>query len=249
MAGKKGNHKLQVPQVAVQQQLVICNAYASPKALEIVHVRARQTLTQGKPLAYKQCKDFTVPLEEGDQIDFKAGALDVGTFYATGLPKSSGSLLLIPNRRSPQAVGVSFQSHAFVEMHSPQIAVIDAYHGNIKNQAEVKIIQNAAPTSGDKAEQARVEEELNFNSVVAVNPGKYEISLTGTGGDQATTVPLNAADSAKYVVMRLGNDDAKSGSYPEELIVFPNSAARSSIRFGVYLLTIVAALLGLRDVA
>jgi len=208
------------------QELVICNAYASQHPLDVVSVRTRKSLTNGVPLAYKQCKDFTIPLQEGDQLDFKAGNLDVGTFYATGLPTTSASLLLIPHRRSPHAVGVSFESHAFANLKNPQIAVIDAYRSKGKNDGAVKIIEAAIePKSKDTH---RVEENLKFNSVVAVNPGNYDISLTGSGGAVASTVPLHAHGASKYVVMRLGveDDDAKSGKYPQELVVFPNSAPR-----------------------
>jgi len=229
----------------VDQKLVICNGYASPKALEIMQVRTRESLTQGKPLAYKQCKDFSLPLEEGDQLDFKSGGLDVGTFYATGLPKSAASLLLIPHRRSPHSVGISFQSHAFADIKSPQIAVIDAYRGNSDKQtAAVKIIEDM-PASNDPTadKEEAMEEELNFNSVVSVNPGKYQISLTSTGGDKPTTIALNAADASKYVVMRLGveGEGGSGGHYPQELVVFPNSASRLSVN----LIAVVAVLLGL----
>jgi len=229
----------------VDQKLVICNGYASPKALDIMQVRTRESLTQGKPLAYKQCKDFSLPLEEGDQLDFKSGGLDVGTFYATGLPKSAASLLLIPHRRSPHSVGISFQSHAFADIKSPQIAVIDAYRGNSDKQtAAVKITEDMPASNDPKAdEEGAIEEELKFNSVVSVNPGKYQISLTSTGGDKPTTIALNAADASKYVVMRLGveGEGGSGGHYPQELVVFPNSASRLSVT----LISVVAVLFGL----
>lgn len=230
---------VQSPQV--EQQLVICNAYASMKALEIMQVRSRLSLTQGSPLAYKQCKDFTVPLEEGDQLDFKAGGLDVGTFYATGLPKSASSLLLIPHRRSPHAVGVSFESHAFAELKSPQIAIIDAFRGAGSRNGKVHIIEAAEEGAG----KTQVEEELKFNSVVAVNPGSYHISLTGTGGDNATVVPLKAADATKYVVMRLGieGDSKHANRFPLELVVYPNSAARLVLQMSVALVAAAAVFL------
>jgi len=245
--GKKTHRPSLLAQTAqAEQALVICNAYASPKSLEIMAVRTRVSLTEGSPLAYKQCKEFSLPLEEGDQIDFKAGGLDVGTFYATGLPKSASSLLLIPHRRSPHAVGVSFESHAFAQLQSPQIAVIDAYRGKSQKKiGTVKIIENLPPST-DKAELTEVEEELRFNSVVAVNPGKYSISIPG-GGDNRTHAALNAVGAGKYVIMRLGNEDEVAGGhYPQELIVFPNSALRTATSFGVCLLMAVAALFGSR---
>lgn len=232
----------QTPQV--EHELVICNAYASPKALEIVQVRNHESLTQGAPLAYKQCKDFNVPLQEGDQLDFKAGSLDVGTFYATGLPRSPTSLLLVPHRRSPHSVGVSFESHAFADLRNPQIAVIDAYRGKNGRDGKVTIVENSAKPE-DKGE-ALIEEELKFNSVVAVNPGNYKISLSSTGS-HPTSVPLNAAGASKYVVMRLGveGEGTHAGSYPLELIVYPNAAAQLVLRMSVAVVVFAAAFLNL----
>jgi len=233
----------------VQHKLMVCNAYASPDSLEIVKVKTRQVLTGPDPLDYKQCKDFSLLLEEGEQLDFKAGGLDVGTFFATGLPKSAASLLLIPHRKSPRSVGCSFESHAFADVQSPQIAVIDAYRGKSANKtASVKITENVA-ASGDKAAEPPVEEELKFNSVVAVNPGRYQIALTGTDGKASGGAPLNADGATKFVVMRLGADDEllSNGAfrrYPQELVVFPKNGA---IRIGFTLLTFIAACVGLRD--
>jgi len=245
VAGKETSrhHTMLVQAPEVEHNLVICNAYASMNKLEIIKVSNRQVVTEGNPLAYKQCKDFTMSLIEGEQLDFKAGGLDVGTFYATGLPKSTASLLLIPHRRSAHAVGCSFESHAFAEVQSPQIAVIDAYRGKKGKQAgTVKIIENMAP-SGDKAPASLVEEDLKFGSVVAVNPGKYEISLAGTDGTITGVVPLSADGAKKFVVMRLGVEDDSQGKYPQELVVFPNVATH----VGVTLISVMAAVLGLRD--
>jgi hypothetical protein len=243
VAHKELQRRLLLDQTPQLQELVVCNAYASPKPLDIVQVRIRQSLTDGNPLAYKQCKKFSLPLEEGDQLDFKAGNLDVGTFYATGLPKSSASLLLIPQRRSPHAVGVSFKSHAFANVQNPQIAVIDAYDGKSgKNTESVKLMENLADHA-DKTEE-QIEEELKYNSIVAVNPGKYLVSLSGAG---RRGVALNAASSTKYVVMRIGTEDAgvQSGHFPQELIIFPNGGFGTALPSSVMLLAIFVGMFGL----
>lgn len=223
--GESGHrHSLLASPPTVHQSMMICNAYASPKMLDIMLVRTRQSLTEGSPLAYKQCKDFDLPLQEGDQLDFKAGSLEVGSFYATGLPKSAASLLLVPHRRSPHSVGMSFDSHAFAELESPQIAVVDVYNGKAKTSfGTVKISESFV---GGEADAKPVEEELKFNSVVAVNPGKYGISLTGLG-----MVPLQAGGKGKYVVLKVGveEDGKDGGQYPQELVVFPSSASSLSI--------------------
>jgi len=248
VAGKENvrHHTVIAKAPEVDHHLTICNAYASQNFLEVVQVSNRQILTENNPLAYKQCKDFTLPLHEGEQLDFKIGGLDVGTFFANGLPKSAASLLLIPQRRSPHAVGCSFQSHAFEDVQSPQIAVIDAYRlksATGKQPGAVKIMESVAPAgSKDAAADEAMEEELKFNSVIAVNPGKYEISLTGTTGIATHAAPLNAVGAAKFVVMRLGNED--ESAYPQELVVFPNGSMRMRFSFVIML---VAAFLSLRD--
>lgn len=212
------HHAVTIAAPTVEQRLVICNAYASPKALDVTRVSTRENVLSG--LAYKQCKDIALPLEEGEQLDFKANGLDVGTFYATGLPKASASLLLIPHRRTPHAVGLSFESHAFSDVQAPQVAVIDAYRGKQKDSA-VKI---RVAAEDDKVPATPVEERLKFNSVIALNPGKYEVSLDGTGKN-ATRLALNAMGATKHVVMRIGIDGASP--YPQELLVFPNGVARA----------------------
>lgn len=222
-----GHRSLLVQSTDVKQSLVICNGYTSDHALEIEHVRTKQSLTQSDPLAYKQCINIAVPLQEGDQLDFKDGHHALGSFYATGLPKTSTSLLLIPHRRNPHAVGIKFESHAFTESQIPQIAVIDAYRSVHDKRSSVKIV-GKDPTSDDK-DAKELEEDLTFDSVVAVNPGKYEVSLMGSGETHIGKVPLQASGATKYVVMRLGaeSDDKQTGrQYPMELIVFPNSGAQ-----------------------
>jgi hypothetical protein len=207
----------------VDQHLVVCNAYASKHTLEIFHVQTTDRLTGSTPLSYKECRDFTMPLAEGDQLDFKAGSTDVGTFYATGMPKTSASLLLIPHRRDSNSIAMSFESHAFADLQSPQIAVVDAYRGSGK--AEVKIMDAVTDSSS-----APAEETLKFSSVVAVNPGNYKVALfqnNATSADTASHKPLLVESQEKYVVMRVGIDASKGKeAYPQELVVFPSGSLR-----------------------
>lgn len=225
------HRSLIIQETQVEQQLLICNAYTSKVPLQVVRVRTQESLNAAKPLAYKECREFNVPLQEGDQLDFKAGRLDVGTFYATGLPKYKGSLLLVARRRNPHAVGISFESHAFAQVENPQIVVLDAYHGAEKGA--VKIIENLPAHQGQEQAQPDDAEELKFNSVVAVNPGSYEISLLGKNAQRVSTAPLQAAGQGKYVVLRIGSEDSasKSGHYSQELVVFPNGNVRCFLSF------------------
>jgi hypothetical protein len=235
---QKHHTSLIVQEPHVDQHLMVCNAYTSHVPLEIVQVRTRESLNAAKPLAYKQCAHFTVPLHEGDQLDFKAGRLEVGTFYATGLPAYSGSLLLIAHRRRPTAQGLGFESHAFAQTENPQLVVIDTYRG--KETGSLKIVESG-PVEQGKEKNA---DDLNFNSVIAVNPGNYDVVLSGNS--TVSKLPLKADEKGKYVVMRVGNEllSTKVGHYPMELIVFPNSSTGMHVNVCV-LLGIFAVLRGI----
>mmetsp|Transcript_9125 Transcript_9125/g.14532 ORF Transcript_9125/g.14532 Transcript_9125/m.14532 type:complete len:283 (+) Transcript_9125:34-882(+) len=232
IAGRDSHHaSLIVKEAAIPQQLVICNAYTSEKPLEILHVRRQRSLGG---LAYRQCAEFTLPLEDGDQLDFKAGQIDIGTFFATGLPQYTGSLLLVAHRRNSGSSGLAFESHAFADLEHPQIACIDTYHG--KNSTDTGVVKISATEpisdSADGGELTQIEDELKFSSVVAVNAGKYNVALSGNNSERMTKVPLNAEGNGKYVVMRVGGDWRKGnkiGYYSQELVVFPSSAISTSL--------------------
>lgn len=220
-----------------QHQLIVCNAYTSRQPLDILQVRTRESLTAGKPLAYKQCAEFFLSLEEGEELDFKSGGQDVSTFSAKGLPNSSASLLLVPHRRGPREIGINFQSHAFTKVQTPQIAVMDVYVGNKSEAGEVQIIEDL-PVAGKRLRN-RVEERIKFGSVVAVNPGEYEVLLAGGGakasrpdGSSSGSVSLHAAGETKFVVLRVGGEsEAEGDHYPQELLGFPNAACSISTCF------------------
>lgn len=217
---------------AVEQSLRICNGYAFGEPLDVYKV-PKQKLTS-KPLAYKSCQDFGLKLQEGDQLDFQAGDLDVGTFFATGVPSQHASLLLIPHRRDHSSLAMAFDSHAFAELQTAQIAVVDAYRG--AKEGHVKIMDPAVQATKTK----RVE-DLNYNSVVALNPGKYQLALTDDIGHNVTELLLNVDAKEKYVAMRVGTDDATANpGYPMELIVFPSAGATCLQMFTAVLVMILS---------
>lgn len=203
----------------VQHHLTICNAYHATAPLEILHVDQHVWLTKDKPLKYKDCQEFTLPLLEGDRLDFKSGGTEIGTFHATSMPKASTSLLLIPRHREGSARALTFESHAFADLKNPQIAVVDAYRGN--ETSTVNIVENLNDVEAGKA---ALTEALRFNSVVAVAPGKYNIALMGSTakGADIKAMPINAAARSKCVIMRVGGQGL---AFPQELVVFSNSAA------------------------
>jgi len=229
-----GSGRKIVQQAQMDQDLVICNAYASPASLDIYHVQTLERVTGKKPLKYKECREFSMPLAEGDQLDFKAESTDVGTFYATGLPKASASLLLIPHRRDSHSVAISFESHAIADLQSPQIAVVDAYKGKGAGAEEEVRITDVLP-EGENEEP--IEEMLKFSSVVAVNAGSYKVALSATGN---STTKLLAENKAKYVVMRVGIDSTMANGgkpYPQELVVFPRSGSHG-LNVALYVLAL-----------
>eukprot|EP00747_Dinoflagellata_sp_TGD_P162352 gnl/TRDRNA2_/TRDRNA2_179848_c0_seq1.p1 gnl/TRDRNA2_/TRDRNA2_179848_c0~~gnl/TRDRNA2_/TRDRNA2_179848_c0_seq1.p1 ORF type:complete len:321 (+),score=46.95 gnl/TRDRNA2_/TRDRNA2_179848_c0_seq1:84-965(+) len=222
-----------------KQSLRICNAYAWSKPLEVFRVSTKEKLTGDHPLAYKDCRDFQLDLAEGDQLDFTSGELEVGTFFATGVPHGQSSLLLIPRRRDASSMAIQFESHAFAKLQTAQLAVVDAYKG--KQQSTLKIADSlkhsVAPQQSLAQTSDRPSEDLRYNSVVALNPGVYRLQLVGSGGSTISEAPIGVKNAANYVVMRVGGSSTVSdkNEYPEEVIVFPKS---SSLRVGLSMLVL-----------
>lgn len=199
--------------------LRICNAFVHEQPLKIRCLRTSEDLGT---LAYKECQDHQLPLQEGDQIQFKADTADVGTFAVAGLPRSPVTLLLIVSNKRGHASTAAFKSHAFADGAdgTAQVAVVDTYQGTNITERTVRI-RDAVKV---EAEDARAGEELPLNSVVAVSPGNYRVELAGTEGPAASFAALDAKEHVSYVVMRVGGE----GGSPEEVVVFPqlSGAAR-----------------------
>merc|ERR1719183_476954 len=66
-------------------------------------------------------------------------------------------------------------------------------------------------------------EELRYSSIVAVNPGVYEVELDGADGAVKSKSSLVALNRESYVVLRTGVESKTGESYPQELVIFPNS--------------------------
>lgn len=205
----------------VKHRLTVCNAYRATGSLDIRQTGQSEPITKSKPLKYKECEEFTMPLADGDRLDFRSNDRDIGTFFASGMPKVSSSLLLIARAKDGTSRRLAFDSHAFADLKAPQIAVIDAYHGS--QHGTVNIVKD--PGDSANRDEAPLTEALRYNSVVAVTPGKYQISLL----DDAETghhsvVPLRAGDGARCVIMRVGGGSQKGLALPQELVVFDSSA-------------------------
>uniref|UniRef100_A0A7S2AVE3 Uncharacterized protein n=1 Tax=Alexandrium andersonii TaxID=327968 RepID=A0A7S2AVE3_9DINO len=213
---ERHSHSPGRPRNSTEQMLMVCNAYAYSKPLHVYNMRSQQRLTGKEPLQYKECGDFNVWLREGDQLDFRtvskyeddvkereAGEHSVGIFRAWGLPKFTASLLLVPHRQG-SSMSIAFESHIFRELQNSQMAVVDAYLG--ESSGKMRIVEQINMTENPKA-QARTE-ELNFNSVIALNPGDYEILLTNSTGHDISAANLTVdKNKQKVVVMRIGADE------------------------------------------
>merc|ERR1719473_1448140 len=95
-----------------------------------------------------------------------------------------------------------------------QIAIIDTYKGSAKSSVQ---IQDATKTKDARSE------DLRYDSVVAVNPGEYSVSLTGTDGASVAKSPLVALNRESYIALRVGVEAQTGQAYPQELVVYPKS--------------------------
>jgi len=210
-----------------QRRLRVCNAYPYPTALDIF--RGEEKLTAEKPMAYKGCEDFKIQLTPGDKLIFKIGNANAGTFSVSDLPNNDAILLLIIYRHDTLSTAVSFESHVYANLLNAQVAVVDTYKGAKKAALR---IQDHTDAKTSRAE------ELLFDSVVAVNEGKYDVVLV-SGTETVGEDTLIALNRESYIVMRTGVEAQQGTSYPQELVIFPHSD--SSHLFG----NAPAAMLGL----
>merc|ERR1719316_489758 len=164
-------------------------------------------------MPYKTCKDMTTPLKAGDKIEFRVGDASAGTFSVSDLPNNDATLLLIIHRHDTLSTAVSFESHVFANLLNAQVAVIDTYKGAARS----------SPRIMDGASGKARSEELRYDSVVAVNQGVYEVALVGQDGETKAKGELVALNRESYVILRTGVEAQQGPSYPQDLVVFPNS--------------------------
>jgi hypothetical protein len=172
-----------------------------------------ESLTSDEPLSYKSCRDFPSKLKAGDKLEFKVGETSAGTFAVSDLPNNDAVLLLVIHRHDTVSTAVAFESHVFANLMNAQVAILDTYKGAAKG----------APRIMELKKNSTVSEELRYDSVVAVNPGEYEVELMGDDGLVKSQSRLVALNHESYVVLRTGVEAQQGQQYPEELIVFPQS--------------------------
>lgn len=197
------------------QRLRVCNAYPYVEAMEIF-VDGKVKLTSETPMPYKSCKEFQYQLQAGDKLDFHMGETKAGTFSVAELPQNDAVLLLVIHRHDTLSSTVAFESHVFSSLGNAQVAVIDTYKGSAKSKPRI--------TDFHDEKNKRVE-ELRYDSVVAVNQGEYMVVLNDESGTLVGKKKLVALDKESYVVMRAGVEAVQGQSYPQELIVYPQSDA------------------------
>eukprot|EP00929_Paragymnodinium_shiwhaense_P109557 TRINITY_DN7602_c0_g3_i1.p1 TRINITY_DN7602_c0_g3~~TRINITY_DN7602_c0_g3_i1.p1 ORF type:complete len:272 (+),score=70.43 TRINITY_DN7602_c0_g3_i1:88-903(+) len=196
-----------------KHRLRVCNAYPNVPALHVY--QDKEKLTSEGPLPYKSCEEFRAPLQAGDRIEFKIDDASAGTFSVADLPNHDAVLLLMIHRHDTMSTAVSFESHVFANLLNAQVAIIDTYKG--------KAVAHPRIQDKDASGKMQRNEDLRFNSVVAVNPGIYKVALAGPGGDIEAESELVALNRESYVVVRMGAESQMGTSFPQELVVFPHS--------------------------
>jgi hypothetical protein len=207
-----------VKAMGFSHRLRVCNAYPYASALDVVRGK-EEALTGDEPMPYKTCRDMLAPLSAGDKLEFKVGDATAGTFSVSDLPNNDATLLLVIHRHDTMSTAVAFESHVFAKLGNAQVAIIDTYKGKAHATPRIKDSEGASKKSRS--------EELRYNSVVAVNPGVYEVELDGDDGETKAKIPLVALNHESYVVLRTGVEAQQGESYPQSLVVFPRSDAKA----------------------
>jgi len=200
-----------------QHQLRVCNAYPYAASLDVYRNKGEK-LTSDAAMSYKSCKDFRTPLQTGDKLEFKVGDASTGTFSVSDLPNFDAVLLLVIHRHDTLSTAVAFESHIFSNLQNAQVAVIDTYKGAARASTKIMDIVDAL-----KSKNGSRSEDLRYDSVVAVNPGKYEVVLADQTGATKAKANLVALNKQSYVVLRTGVEAQQGHSFPEELVVYPQS--------------------------
>jgi len=202
-----------------QTKLRICNAYPYSYPMDVFLGKEKLTAAA---MPYKSCGEFQPDLKAGDKLDFKVRDSSAGSFAVSELPQSDSVLVLVIYRHDTMSTAVSFESHVFANLLNAQVAVLDAYRGTA---TAIPLIQDVKQGGDPKVE--RRSEELRFNSVVAVNQGLYEVTLQSSAGEQKARHQLVALNRESYLIVRCGVETQQGQSYPEELMVFPESDPRA----------------------
>jgi len=204
--------------------LRVCNAYPFPSALDVYMQNGALKLS-AQPMAYKTCADFEPTINVGDRVEFKVGDTSAGTFTISDLPVNDAVLLIVIYRHDTYTSAVAFESHVFSNVGTAQVAVLDVFKGT--QTSELRVQRKDAPAeAGDDGFPANAtnSELLRFDSVVAVDPGMYDLLLRNRADGQARHhADFVALPKQSYVAIRCGVNAEDGNDFPEDLIVFPHS--------------------------
>jgi len=214
-----------------KHRLRVCNAYPSAEPLH-VFLSKEVELTSESPMPYKACRDFKSPLKASDILDFRLGeALSSGTFSVTDLPNNDAVLLLVVHRHDVVSSAIAFESHVFGDLPNAQAAIIDTYKGSAKSTPRIKDAAESAAVNLQAVNKTSAAtyigshtEDLRYNSVVAINPGIYEVELDAPSGLPVSRNKLVALNHESYVILRIGVEAKKGSSYPQEIVIYPSSS-------------------------
>lgn len=219
-----------------KHSLRVCNAYPYSAALDVFQGDHKK-LTADAPMHYRTCKDFaSQQLKSGDKLDFKVGDASAGTFVVSDLPQNDAVLLLVIHRHDTISTAVSFQSHIFANLDSAEVVVMDTYKGKAHSPVNIR--------DAPKGKIASRSEELRYDSVVAINPGNYQVELMDTKGEAAAVSQFVALKRENYVIIRTGVEAKQGPAFPQELLIYPSSPI-SALHGAASVTSISSALLAL----
>jgi len=222
---KNGRAIIDVPGYA--HRLRVCNAYTGSVPVEMVlqqgvkDTRKEINLTKAGALPYKSCRDFpSEQLYRGDSVEFKFAGEHLASFAVSALPRRRALLLLVLHRKPQSPSMAAFTSHIFADVPHAQVAILDMYQGKAKSQILIEDLQD---TKGGR------KEKLAYDSVVAINGGKYKCVLSGSSKGKEKEAPLLAHGSGSYVAIRVGGENS---AFTEDIMVYPglnDAAARAPL--------------------
>eukprot|EP00450_Noctiluca_scintillans_P003468 CAMPEP_0194485824 /NCGR_PEP_ID=MMETSP0253-20130528/6695_1 /TAXON_ID=2966 /ORGANISM="Noctiluca scintillans" /LENGTH=263 /DNA_ID=CAMNT_0039325843 /DNA_START=67 /DNA_END=858 /DNA_ORIENTATION=- len=233
--GKTLNSPSFLKNLAPKQKLRVCNAYPSESGMEVR--RGSDQLTSA-PIPYKSCQELSPSLKFEDKLDFHVEDGAEGSFEISSVPSSDATMMLVVHRHDVSSLALAFESHVFANVQGTQVAVLDAYAGTAKAKT---LIQAPRFLNGTRRGAA---EELEYQNVVSVNPGNYEVELEDTDGKAESTHKFAAKDHETYIVARVGAELTHGGTYHQELMVFPSSdqehSGTSQMTFGALSLALAS---------
>lgn len=196
-----------------KHRLRVCNAYPYMTSLNVFIGKPTGIVKITDPaMAYKTCREFDTQLKAGDRVDFRFQEASAGTFVVGDLPSTDAVLMLVIYRHNAKTTGVAFESHVFANLLNAQIAVLDTYKGKAQSSIKIKDAKDASTSRS---------EPLAPNSVVALNPGEYEVVLEGADEKVKSRSDLTVENRESCVVIRCGVEPEQGRAYPQELMVYP----------------------------